>query len=242
MGGNGMKKLITIAIITFVVGFGVGNLSYLSFSTLTSDIPYRTTMSTVSTTTSDETTVDTPAVIPQGDDIEELDRTDNFLLLETSNQVLTALEEGDFETVASYVHPEKGVTFTPYSTVVPDVDLCFTQAQVKNLSTDQSIYVWGVWDGLGDPISLGVTEYFDTFVTSQDFTQAPNIGIDNSQSFGNSIENVAAIFTQGRYVEYYYPQVDPELMGFDWCALKLVFEVYNNQWALVGIIHSQWTV
>lgn len=241
-----MKKFILISILIFMVGVGVGTLSYISFSTLTTEAPYRTTMSTVASTTSTAipaTAVEEPIIAASAEDeVEELDRTNNFLLLSTSNYVLLALQEGDYETVASYVHPEKGVTFTPYSTVNPDIDLCFTSSQVAAFGEDVSTYIWGVWDGLGDPISLTVAEYLDTFALSQDFTQAPNIGINTTQGSGNSIENVSAIFSQGRYVEYYYPQIDVELMGLDWCALKLVFEVYNNQWYLVGVIHSQWTV
>lgn len=238
-----MKKTVLIAILTLIVGIGVGVLGYMSLGIVSTDAPYRTTMNAVADTATSSTTVPEGIDITTEDtEIETLDVADNFTLLAVSNRVLIGLMEGDFETVASYVHLEKGVTFTPYSTVNPDVDLCFTPSQIAALASDETVYIWGVWDGLGEPISLSVTDYFERFVLSQDFTQAPNIGIDTVQSSGNSIENVSAIFDQGRYVEYYYPQIDPQFAGLDWCALKLVFEVYNNQWALVGIIHSQWTV
>lgn len=30
--------------------------------------------------------------------------------------------------------------------------------------------------------------------------------------------------------------------GYDWCSLKLVFECYQGDWYLVGLVHSEWTV
>ena len=58
----------------------------------------------------------------------------------------------------------------------------------------------------------------------------------------NALENVAAAFPDGRFVEYHFPGLDPQMEGYDWCSLKVVFEAYNNQWYLVGLIHSQWTI
>ena len=35
--------------------------------------------------------------------------------------------------------------------------------------------------------------------------------------------------------------VDEALEGFDWCSLKLVFEPWENDWYLVGLVHGEWT-
>ena len=59
---------------------------------------------------------------------------------------------------------------------------------------------------------------------------------------GNAPENVDAVYEDGRFVEYHFPGIDPAREGFDWCSLKLVFEVWNNDWYLVGMIHGEWTV
>lgn len=42
-------------------------------------------------------------------------------LSDRAGQVLAALKESDYEALAALVHPEKGVTLTPYSTVEPVV-------------------------------------------------------------------------------------------------------------------------
>ena len=42
-------------------------------------------------------------------------------------------------------------------------------------------------------------------------------------------------------MDYNFPGIDPEKKGYDWCSLKLVFEPWQNNWYLVGLIHSEWT-
>lgn len=42
-----------------------------------------------------------------------LDTADNFPLLNTACVVNRALQRGDWSTLAAYVHPDRGVTFTP---------------------------------------------------------------------------------------------------------------------------------
>lgn len=36
--------------------------------------------------------------------------------------------------------------------------------------------------------------------------------------------------------------LDEQMAGYDWCSLKLVFECYQGDWYLVGLVHSEWTV
>lgn len=236
-----MRRVVIISVLTLIIGFGAGLVARLYLFPVVDTVPIRSTMSTVAATTSP--TQSTAAIaMTAAEEIQALDRTDNLLLLEVSTQVLLALEEGEYATLSALVHPEKGVTFTPYSTVQPDVDLCFTSAQIALAETDSTPYVWGVEDGTGFPIELTMMDYIQKFVYNTDFSQASQIGIDTILSSGNAMENVVAIFPQGRFVEYHISQIDPELQGYDWCSLKLVFEIYENEWMLVGLIHSQWTI
>ena len=147
--------------------------------------------------------------------------SDNFPLLSSACAVVRAIQERDYDTLAAFVHPEEGVTFTPYSTVDRDSDLRFTAAQVRQFSTDQTVYTWGVSDGLGSLIELTPAEYFSTYVFNTDYTQA---------------------YPGCRFVEFHFPGLDPANAGLDWCSLKLVFSPSDSCWQLVGIIHSQWTI
>lgn len=171
-----------------------------------------------------------------------LDKGDNTLLLERANQVLEALKTEDYAALSELVHPQRGVTLTPYSTVDPTRDNVLTQAGVAKLATDDQVRLWGLYDGSGNPIRCTGTEYFDRYVFNADYTEAPRVGIDTILISGNALENVAAAYPDGRFVEYHFPGIDPALEGFDWCSLKLVFEVWDNDWYLVGLIHGEWTI
>lgn len=171
-----------------------------------------------------------------------LDTADNTPLLERAGQVLEALKENDYAALASLVHPKLGLTLTPYSTVDPALDNTLTRDQVALLPQDQQEYTWGLADGSGAPIQCTPAEYFARYVFNADYTEAPRVGIDTVLISGNALENVAAAYPEGRFVEYHFPGIDPALEGFDWCSIKLVFQVWENNWYLVGIIHSEWTI
>ena len=170
-----------------------------------------------------------------------LDREEDGPLLERAGQVLEELREEDFAALASLVHPEKGVTLTPFSTVSLDRDRSLTPGQISGLAEDEELYVWGVMAGSGAPIRATAGEYFDRFVYNADYAQAPEVTVDAVFLSGNALENVASAYPDARFVDYTFPGLDPELEGFDWCSLKLVFETWENNWYLVGLVHGEWT-
>lgn len=170
-----------------------------------------------------------------------LDTSDNALLLERASQVLETLKLEDYAALSQLVHPSRGVTLTPYSTVDPDCDNVLSQQQVAGLAEDKQLYTWGLSMGSGAPIRCTARDYFARYVFNADYTEAPQVGIDTVLISGNALENAADAYPDGRFVEYHFPGIDPALEGFDWCSLKLVFETWNNQWYLVGMIHGEWT-
>lgn len=171
-----------------------------------------------------------------------LNSNDNFQLLNTACYVIQALKEADYAAVASVVHPEKGVTLTPYSTVDFDSDRTMTRAELKSLPEDDTVYTWGVTDGRGSPINMTGDQYFDTYVFDTDYTQAVQIGVDRIMISGNALENLTEAYPGCRFVDFSIPEQDPAMQGMDWSSLKLVFEPGDVSWYLVGIVHGQWTV
>ena len=171
-----------------------------------------------------------------------IDLEDSARLLERADDVLELLKEEDYPTLSQLIHPEKGVTFTPYSTVSADYDRTLSPEEISALPYDDSLYVWGVADGSGAPIYVTSMDYFQRYVYNADFTQAPNVGVDTVMMSGNALENIALAYPEGRFVDYCFPGIDPQLEGFDWCSLKLVFEPWQGDWYLVGIVHSEWTI
>lgn len=167
---------------------------------------------------------------------------DNFPLLNAACVVNQALLRHDYDTLSSYVHPKQGVTFTPYSTVDPDSDLCFTAAQIQGLARDKTVYTWGFEDGRGSPIKMTMEQYFERYVYNSDYTQASLIGVDRIITTGNALENLTEAYPGCRFVDFCIPSSDPVNDGLDWSSLKLVFQLEDNSWYLVGIVHGEWTI
>ena len=135
---------------------------------------------------------------PPAATVTPLDPGDDTLLLERAGQVLEAMKAADYGALAALVSPVSGVTFTPYSTVNAEVDLCLTARQVAGLGTDDTIYVWGLEDGTGEPIRLTGEDYFAQYVFNTDYTQAPSLSVDQVQASGNAMENVAESYPEAR--------------------------------------------
>ena len=168
--------------------------------------------------------------------------SDNFPLLNAACTVVRALRQKDYSTVASFVHPDRGVTFTPYSTVNPESDLAFSREQIMNLTQNTAVYTWGSVDGHGGPIEMTIEQYFERYVFNADYSQAPRIGVDQVMMHGNALENLADSYPQGRFVDFCFPQLTQKGDGLDWCSLKLVFEPGDSNWLLVGVVHGEWTI
>lgn len=171
-----------------------------------------------------------------------LNPEDNFSLLSSACAVNRCLQRQDWTALSAYVHPELGVTFTPYSTVDPDNDLHFTADQIKNLAQDQTVYIWGFEDGRGDPIQMTMLQYFQRYVYDRDYTQVPQIGVDRIMTGGNALENLTEAYPNCRFVDFSFPSADPVNDGLDWSSLKLVLQPKEEHWYLVGIVHGEWTI
>lgn len=157
-------------------------------------------------------------------------------------QVLTAFKNGDFAKLSTYIHPDKGVRFSPYAYVNNNADQKFTASQIKGMAGSTTVYNWGSYDGSGKPIELTFSEYVKKFVYDQDFLQAKQVSFNHPIGTGNTQNNAAKVYPNATIIEYHFPGFDPKVEGMDWKSLRLVFEQKNGVWYLVGVIHAQWTV
>lgn len=166
--------------------------------------------------------------------------TDSTALLALSAHVLSALKNDDWNAFSAYVDPERGVTFTPHSTVDFTTDLTFTADALAQAEQDSTAYIWGVSADSSEPIRMTIADYFHTYIWDQDYTAAGEIGLDTIIHTGNAIENVDSAYKDCRFLDFYIPgSADSEE---DWSALKLVFTWSDDQWYLVGIVHSGWSL
>ena len=164
------------------------------------------------------------------------------IIEETSTKVINAISTKDSEIISEFVHPDKGVRFTPYTYVSLEQDVVFNQEEMKNFFDDQKKYFWGHYDGIGDEILLTPSQYYEEFIYTEDFINPEKIGYNEVLSSGNMLENQFEVYNNPIVVEYYFSGFNPEYGGLDWRSLRLVFEEYEGEWKLVGIINNQWTV
>jgi hypothetical protein len=156
-------------------------------------------------------------------------------------EILTALKNNDMIILSEYVHPEKGVRLSPY-TNVKESDLVFSPEMVKMGPTFSRTFIWGAYDGSGEPIDLPFGQYFEKFVYDHDYLTARQKSVNSPIGSGNMINNVAEFYPGATVLEYHFSGFDPKYEGMDWTSLKLVLEKYNDEWYLVGIVHDGWTI
>jgi len=158
-----------------------------------------------------------------------------------ATEVLTALRDYDLEKLSRYVHPDKGVRFTPYGYVDVNENLVFSADEIRNMD-ETKVYMWGYYDGSGEPIELTFPDYHKKFIYDEDFVNADEVGYNKALGHGNSLNNSFEVYRNSIIVEYHFPGIDPQYEGMDWRSLRLVFEKADSQWYIVGIIHDQWTI
>jgi len=164
------------------------------------------------------------------------------IIEETAKILINAISNKNFQTISEFVHPVKGVRFTPYTHVSADKDVVFEQEKMKIFLDDEALYQWGYYDGKGDEISLTPSQYYEKFIYTADFINAEDIGYNEILSSGNMTENQYEVYENSIVVEFYFSGFNSDYGGADWQSLRLVFEQYESKWKLVGVIHNQWTI
>ncbi len=164
-------------------------------------------------------------------------------LVEAADAVMLALHERDMEALATFVHPIMGVRFSPYTYVEED-HLVFMPEELPGLLdyTTDEVYIWGAFDGTGDPIEMPFYEYYDRFVYSAYFINPEEKGINEEIGWSSMINNIDEFYPSSQFVEYHFSGFSPQYGGMDWRSLRLVFIEEEGTWWLVGIVHDEWTI
>jgi len=164
---------------------------------------------------------------------------DNGTLVTASYEILEYMKDSDFKALSRIVHPTYGVLFSPYATISESTAKVFTAAQVRVFATDKAEYIWGTYDGSGDPISLTPCAYFAEFVFDRDYIRSSLVGINRTIRSGNALENISETRPGIRYVDFHIP---PDTDDGDWGSLRLGFEEYNGSLMLTVVLHSRKTI
>ncbi|MDD3896692.1 MAG: hypothetical protein PHU04_02490 [Candidatus Peribacteraceae bacterium] len=161
---------------------------------------------------------------------------------ETAQNILATLKSQNWQGFASYVHPENGVRFTPYTYVKIDSDEVLSPSDFTQALSDEAMRNWGVRDGTGEPLILTFGNYYARYIWNYDYTQAPVQTWNEPSARGNILDNARDVYPDAQIVEYHFPGFDPQYEGMDWSSLRLVLEKFNSEWRLVGLIHDEWTI
>jgi len=156
-------------------------------------------------------------------------------------RIQRALANKDFARITNDIHPTRGVRFSMYAYVRPEVDKVFSREQYAQYLQQSKIrFTWGEKDGTGDLLIMPLPTYLDTWVKGATFNNA-SISLNELKNNGNSINNLKEIYQNSDVVEFYHKGSD-EYAGMDWRVLRLVFDEYQGKRYLVAIISDQWTV
>ena len=163
---------------------------------------------------------------------------DSTQLMTIATALIVAIKDRDMGTIEKYVHPKKGVRFSPYMSVNMERDVKMSAKDfTKNWNLDKK-FLWSTdWE---DEIRLTMKDYFSQKVYDRDYikesTPLINVIIDG----GNTYSSVEEDYPTADYVEYYIAATEKG-GGLDWNSLGLVFEMYEGTYKLVGIVHACWT-
>ena len=161
-------------------------------------------------------------------------------LKETNDKVIVIIKNKDIRELAEYIHPKKGVMFSPYADIYHEERIILTKKNIVKIYDSNEKLTWGIYDGTGEKIFLTFDEYYDEFIYNADFINStPNY--DSIMGIGNSKENTNRYFSDASTVEYYIYGTK-KYSELDWKSLRLVYEEYKGKYYLVAIIHNQWTI
>jgi len=162
-------------------------------------------------------------------------------LPEAAQQAIWALKNDDYLGLAALVDDQLGLRFSPYSYVRPE-DQHFNQEEVEFLPALSRTFLWGNYDGSGEPIDLPVHAYRERFIYDVDFAQPQVLGFNTVIGQGNTLNNWDEFYPGAAMVEFHFSGFDPQYDGMDWRSLRLVFAPSGSDWKLIGIIHDEWTI
>lgn len=163
-------------------------------------------------------------------------------LWDIGHEVMELIKTKDMAALSAYVHPTKGLMFTPYVHINSTFDQVFTPQEVADLPVDTTEYDWGYYYGtpVETQILLDFNDYYDEFIYDEDFLGANIIGVNAVVSYGVMIDNISDEYPEAEYLEFYLI-TSQDNNNIYWRSLKVAFEEVGGEYKLMGIIHGQWT-
>lgn len=163
-------------------------------------------------------------------------------MLQLNEQILVSLKNKDWNTFSNFIHPDKGVYFSPYAFLEPFKAVHLTRTEfLKGIEENQE-FVWGEYDGIGEEITLSIPAYTDKFLYNVDFSNKAKVFVNEFRGGGNSLNNLKQVFPDHLFVENYFPGDSPEHGGMDWQVLRVVIETKEGKHYVIALINDRWTI
>lgn len=162
-------------------------------------------------------------------------------LLTIAIQALQALDKKDYRAFASFIHPVKGIRFTPYGYIDTTTDVVMNPLVFQTMLLKKQPVKWGTTDGSGDPILLTLPKYLEKYVYDVKFVKPEHFFFNETRGKGNSVDNLSTIYPGLPFIESYFSGFDKKYSGLDWRSLRLVFDKSGDTYYLIALIHNQWT-
>ncbi|MGK6342663.1 hypothetical protein ACMGDK_10505 [Chryseobacterium sp. DT-3] len=167
-------------------------------------------------------------------------KTDEVAVKTANDGILQALKSKDYKTFASFIHPEKGISFSMYGFVNPKEDKHFSKEEFVKFQPTKTVFTWGAQDGSGDPYKATINDYFAKWVFSKDFTTA-QYSLNKFQAGGNSLNNLKEIYPGKDFTENYIKGTEKN-GEMDWKTIRFVFEEFQGKQYLIAVVNDQWTI
>lgn len=161
-------------------------------------------------------------------------------LQKANTDILKALKAKDYKTFASFIHPEKGITFSMYAFINPKEDKHFSKAEFERFQPTKTLFTWGAHDGSGDAYKATINEYLNQWVFSKDFTSG-KYSVNTFQGKGNSLNNLKEMYPKKDFTENYIKGTEKN-GEMDWKTIRFVFDEFQGKYCLIAVINDQWTI
>ncbi len=184
------------------------------------------------------------------DDTPKVQLSTEEIIKNKSEEVLISIDENNIERFKTLIHPTKGVRFSKDGVVSLDKDKKFTAPEISNLIEANEVVLWGYADGSGFPINKTFTEYFSGYANFN-YSKAPQVAYDEALRGGaNTINNIEEKYPNTHFMSYHFPyrstyindRGEVVIQPMSWTSLNLVFEEYQGEFYLVGIVNDNWTI
>ena|GEM_PF-1749209 len=149
--------------------------------------------------------------------------------------VVLALKNNDVKALASYVHPGRGVRFSPYGFGVEE--RVWWPRQVAALGQNAHTYDWGRAATSGKPLRLTWQEYRRRFIYNGNFAATREVRLHSLQEQPFNQPELNSTYAGGLVVEYHLPG-HRTLKWRDARSLWMVWQPSGGVWYLTAVANQ----